>query len=134
MPINSTTRALLALALQTASEGKYVVIAHRQCIQTSHVPVVKRTKWPKLKKAKQKKRHTIKLSLAEDLARSHNKKQALLKTKPSRDELERRKKTARELAKPRWMREQEEHHEGSVWHTYTPFGGDPRYKIGRRYI
>ena len=129
MPVDSTTRSLLALALQTASEGKYVLIAHRLCIQTSHVPVVARNK------SKQKKRHTIKLSLAEDLARSHNKKQARFKTKPAPEELERRKRTAKELAKPRWMRESQGDYSGSsVWSTYTPMGGDPRYKVGRGYI
>ncbi len=126
MPVDSTTRSLLALALQTASEGKYVLIAHRLCIHPSHIPVVRRNK------SKKKKRHTIKLSLAEDLARSHNRKQARFNTKPSPEELERRKRTAKELAKPRWMREsQGDYSGGSVWSTYTPMGGDPRYRLGR---
>ena len=44
MPVDSTTRSLLALALQLAPDGKYVLIAHRLCIQTSHVPIVKKSK------------------------------------------------------------------------------------------
>lgn len=141
MPVGPSTRFILAIALQSASKGKYVLFAHRQRMQDGEFPILKRVKRTEPKKAKQKvpqnpkKLRITKLTLNEDLARSHREKQARLKSKPSPYEAKRRRKIEKELSKPRWIRNRrEEYHEGSVWHTYTPMGGDPRYKIGRGYI
>lgn len=55
--------------------------------------------------------------------------------KPTTYELMRQRAKEKKQNKPRWLRERrEEYREGSIWHTYTPMGGDPRYKIGRGYI
>ena len=141
MPVGPSTRFILAIALQSASKGKYVLFAHRQRMQDGEFPILKRVKRTEPKKAKQKvpqnpkKLRITKLTLNEDLARSHREKQARLKSKPSPYEAKRRRKIEKELSKPRWIRNRrEEYHEGSVWTTYIPMGGDPRYKIGRGYI
>ena len=141
MPVGPSTRFILAIALQSASKGKYVLFAHRQRIQDGELPILKRVKRTKPKKAKQKvpqnprKLRTTKLTHNEDLARSHREKQARLKSKPSPYEAKRRREIEKELSKPRWVRNRrDEYREGSVWTTYTPMGGDPRYKIGRGYI
>lgn len=143
MPVGPSTRFILVVALQSASKGKCVLLAHRQRTPDGKfLPILKRVKRAKPKKAKQKKPpqtpkklRITRLTLNEELARSHNKKQAQLKSKPSPYEAKRRREIAKELSKPRWVRNcREEYHEGSVWHTYTPMGGDPRYKIGRGYI
>lgn len=142
MPVGPSTRFILAIALQSASKGKYVLFAHRQRVQDGESPILKRTKHSKPKKVKQKKaqHHPKKLRITrlthnEELARSHNEKQAKLKSKPSPYEAKRRRAIEKELSKPRWVRNcRDEYREGSVWTTYTPMGGDPRYKIGRGYI
>ena len=141
MPVGPSTRFILAIALQSASKGKYVLFAHRQRIQDGELPILKRVKRTKPKKAKQKvpqnprKLRTTNLTHNEDLARSHREKQARLKSKPSPYEAKRRREIEKELSKPRWVRNRrDEYREGSVWTTYTPMGGDPRYKIGRGYI
>ena len=141
MPVGPSTRFILAIVLQSASKVKYVLLAHRQRMQDGELPILKRVK-NKPKKAKQKKApqtskklRITKLTLNEDLARSHREKQARLKSKPSPYEAKRRRKIEKELSKPRWVRNRrDEYREGSVWATYTPMGGDPRYKIGRGYI
>lgn len=142
MPVGPSTRFILAIALQSASKGKYVLFAHRQRVQDGESPILKRVKRSKPKKVKQKKApktpkklRITKLTLNEELARSHNKKQAKLKSKPSPYEAKRRRKIEKELSKPRWVRNRrEEYREGSIWTIPIPFGGDPRYKIGRGYI
>ncbi len=143
MPVGPSTRFILAIALQSASKGMHVLFAHRQRTPDGEfLPILKRVKQAKPKKAKQKKPpqtpkklRITKLTLNEELARSHNKKQAQLKSTPSPYEVRRRRKTAKELSKPRWLRERPtEYREGSVWSISTPVGGDPRYKMGRRYI
>lgn len=141
MPVGPSTRFILAIALQSASKGKYVLFAHRQRMQDGELPILKRVK-NKPRKTKQKKipqnpkkLRITKLTLNEDLARSHREKQARLKSKPSPYEAKRRREIAKELSKPRWIRNRrEEYREGSIWTIPTPFGGDPRYKIGRGYI
>ena len=140
MPVGPSTRFILAIALQSASKGKYVLFAHRQRVQDGELPILKRVK-NKPRKTKQKKApqnpklRITKLTLNEDLARSHREKQARLKSKPSPYEAKRRRKIEKELSKPRWVRNRrEEYREGSIWTIPTPFGGDPRYKIGRGYI
>ena len=51
--------------------------------------------------------------------------------KPTVYELMRRHEKEKERKKPRWIRNhREEYREGSVWHIYTPMGGDSRYKMG----